>query len=84
MATGTDAKLVASKGATTFIPDESNMQQQRRAPASQITPAELTRPSNIQRILQKKAQVKAYPRLKKLEKLGVYSSCKVGISSIVV
>ena len=59
--------------------DGSGIQQLRRTSTSQITPAELTRPSNIQRILQKKAQVKAYPRLKKLEKLGVYSSCKVSI-----
>ena len=59
--------------------DGSGIQQLRRNSTSQITPAELTRPSNIQRILQKKAQVKAYPRLKKLEKLGVYSSCKVSI-----
>ena len=44
---------------------------------SHITPGELSRPTNIQRICQKKSQVKAYPRAKKLEKLAVYSSCKV-------
>lgn len=43
-----------------------------------LTPGELSRPTNIQRIQQKKTQVKSMPRLKKLEKLAVYSSCKVG------
>ncbi|XP_057293322.1 histone acetyltransferase KAT2A-like [Hydractinia symbiolongicarpus] len=51
-------------------------QQQAPKKASQITPGELSRPANIQRITQKKNQVKAYPRQKKLEKLAVYSSCK--------
>ncbi|XP_065053694.1 histone acetyltransferase KAT2A-like isoform X1 [Rhopilema esculentum] len=79
MATGpfrTGNSSMAGKGLSPGSPDESNLQQARKASSSQITPSELTRPSNIQRILQKKAQVKAYPRLKKLEKLGVYSSCK--------
>uniref|UniRef100_A0A8C1SDN4 histone acetyltransferase n=1 Tax=Cyprinus carpio TaxID=7962 RepID=A0A8C1SDN4_CYPCA len=31
---------------------------------------------------QKKAQVRSFPRAKKLEKLGVFSSCKVTISSV--
>lgn len=52
-------------------------QQQAPKKTSQITPGELSRPANIQRITQKKNQVKAYPRQKKLEKLAVYSSCKV-------
>lgn len=30
---------------------------------------------------QKKAQVRAFPRAKKLEKLGVFSACKVGKAS---
>ena len=38
---------------------------------------EMSRPNNLQRIAQKKAQVRNYPRTKKLEKLAVYSSCKV-------
>ena len=33
--------------------------------------------NSIQKIKQKKEQVKSFPRTKKLEKLGVYSSCKV-------
>ena len=74
---GTSGSPVLNKGLNPVSPEEVNMQQPRKPSSSQITPAELTRPSNIQRILQKKAQVKAYPRLKKLEKLGVYSSCKV-------
>ncbi|XP_078486635.1 histone acetyltransferase KAT2A [Ciona intestinalis] len=39
-------------------------------------PSELARPSNLQKIQQRKLQVKNYPRIKKLEKIGVYSSCK--------
>uniref|UniRef100_T1JCV1 histone acetyltransferase n=1 Tax=Strigamia maritima TaxID=126957 RepID=T1JCV1_STRMM len=35
-----------------------------------------SRQSNLQRIAQKKAQVKNWPRTKKLEKLSIYSSCK--------
>ncbi|EDO43844.1 predicted protein [Nematostella vectensis] len=42
-----------------------------------MNPSEFSRPVNLQRIAQRKAQVKTYPRRKKLEKLGVYSSCKV-------
>lgn len=34
------------------------------------------RVSNVQRIQQKKAQVRAWPRDKKLEKLAIYSACK--------
>lgn len=30
---------------------------------------------------QKKAQVRAFPRSKKLEKLGVFSACKVAVAS---
>ena len=40
---------------------------------------EMSRPNNLQRIAQKKAQVRNYARNKKLEKLAVYSSCKVGM-----
>ena len=35
------------------------------------------RMSNNQRVSQKKQLVKSYPKHKKLEKLAVYSSCKV-------
>ena len=38
---------------------------------------EMSRPNNLQRIAQKKALVRSYSRTKKLEKLAVYSSCKV-------
>ena len=38
---------------------------------------EMSRPNNLQRIAQKKSQVRNYARNKKLEKLAVYSSCKV-------
>lgn len=50
---------------------------QRRIVAPQMTPSDFSRPVNLQRIAQKKDQVKSYTRRKKLEKLGVYSSCKV-------
>lgn len=36
--------------------------------------------SQQQRASQKKAQVRAFPRAKKLEKLGVFSACKVAAS----
>ncbi|CAH1789009.1 unnamed protein product [Owenia fusiformis] len=42
----------------------------------QVSTGEMSRPNNLQRIQQKKNQVKSYPRNKKLEKLAVYSSCK--------
>ena len=45
---------------------------------------EMSRPNNLQRIAQKKAQVRNYARNKKLEKLAVYSSCKVGLFGVVV
>ncbi|OQR76548.1 Histone acetyltransferase KAT2B-like [Tropilaelaps mercedesae] len=38
-------------------------------------PGASSRQSNIQRIAQKKAQVRAWPREKKLEKLALYSTC---------
>ena len=53
----------------------------KRLGSPQISPSELSRPANLQRIAQRKAQYKNYPRRKKLEKLGVYSSCKVGWKS---
>lgn len=56
-------------------PDD--LQQQNARKNAPLTPAELSRPTNIQRIQQKKSQVKTLPRSKKLEKLSVYSSCKV-------
>ena len=43
---------------------------------------ENVRVSNIQRVSQKKQLVKSYPKSKKLEKLAVYSSCKVCTSLI--
>ena len=49
----------------------------KRLGTPQITPSEFSRPASLQRIAQRKSQYKNYPRRKKLEKLGVYSSCKV-------
>ncbi len=44
--------------------------------------SEMSRPNNLQRIAQKKNQVRTYTRNKKLEKLAVYSSCKVKMSIV--
>ena len=52
----------------------------KRPGTPQITPPELSLPVNLQKILQRKAQMKAYPVRKKLEKLGSYSSCKVKVT----
>lgn len=44
------------------------------------SPADPARPgasSSQQRSVQRKAQVRAFPRAKKLEKLGIFSACKV-------
>ena len=57
--------------------EASNDEQQNNKKSAPLTPGELSRPTNIQRIQQKKTQVKALSRVKKLEKLAVYSSCKV-------
>ena len=48
-----------------------------KAANSQGGTGEMSRPNNLQRIAQKKALVRSYSRTKKLEKLAVYSSCKV-------
>jgi len=51
---------------------------QKNKKQSQIqTPSELSRPTNIQRIAQKKQHMTSFPKNKKIEKLAVYSSCKV-------
>ena len=46
-------------------------------PSSSFIPSELACPSNLQKIQQRKIQVLNYPQAKKLEKIGIYSSCKV-------
>ena len=55
-----------------------------RSAAGQGSTGEMSRPSNLQRIAQKKNQVRNYPRTKKLEKLAVYSSCKVSALFVAV
>ena len=62
--------------------EASNDDQQNSKKSAPLTPGELSRPTNIQRIQQKKTQVKALSQVKKLEKLAVYSSCKVKLTSI--
>ena len=51
----------------------------KRPGTPQITSSELSCPANLQRIAQRKAQIKTYPIRKKLEKLDVYSSCKASM-----
>lgn len=62
----------------------NDAQIQGKQPPTQGTTGEMSRPNNLQRIAQKKAMVKNYSRTKKLEKLAVYSSCKVHILSTYV
>ena len=47
-----------------------------KSPAQAFVPSELACPSNLQKIQQRKLQVKHYPNSKKLEKIALYSSCK--------
>lgn len=61
----------------TNISNNAATETPKRSLASQMTPSDFSKPINLQRIAQKKEQVKSYTRRKKLEKLGVYSSCKV-------
>lgn len=49
---------------------------QRKSSKQTFIPSELARSSNIAKIQQRKAQVRGYPLVKKLEKIGVYSTCK--------
>jgi len=59
---------------TTTMPSENHS---RSGPGAS-NGGDTGRPNNLQRIAQKKQQVRQFPRNKKLEKLAVYSSCKVG------
>ncbi|XP_039251065.2 histone acetyltransferase KAT2A-like [Styela clava] len=49
---------------------------QKKSSRQSFVPSELARSANLAKIQQRKAQVRGYPRVKKLEKIGVYSSCK--------
>ena len=62
------------KDSSSFDSSSTEVNQRKIVP---IVPGELSRPTNIQRISQKKNQVKEDPKQKKLEKLAVYSSCQV-------
>ena len=68
---------MASSASDKNLQQAADLVGQRRPSATQINPGEISRPINLQRIAQRKAQVRTYPKTKKLEKLGVYSSCKV-------
>ena len=59
---------------TTTMPSENHS---RSGPGAS-NGGDTGRPNNLQRIAQKKQQVRQFARNKKLEKLAVYSSCKVG------
>lgn len=67
---------MAAKNVTNTSSNSASEAQKRSGPPHML-PSDFSRPVNLQRIAQKKEQVKAYTRRKKLEKLGVYSSCKV-------
>ncbi|KAK2146841.1 hypothetical protein LSH36_582g02006 [Paralvinella palmiformis] len=56
---------------TVRSPDSSCENQNK---ASSV--ADSSRPNNVQRIAQRKQQIRSFPRNRKLEKLAVYSSCK--------
>ena len=75
--TTTTTKPNSTIGRSSSTSEASNDEQQNNKKSAPLTPGELSRPTNIQRIQQKKTQVKALSRVKKLEKLAVYSSCKV-------
>ena len=52
----------------------------KRPGTPQIKPSELSRPVNLQKIAQRKAQMKAFAFLRKLQELGAYSFCKVKVT----
>jgi hypothetical protein len=54
--------------ASVDIQNGTDGQQTNKTPL-QSTTGEMSRPNNLQRIAQKKAMVRSYPRNKKLEKL---------------
>lgn len=58
-------------------PIQNGTSSQSKQSLAQGTTGEMSRPNHLQRIAQKKAIVLNYPKTKKLEKLAVYSSCKV-------
>ena len=51
-------------------------QRSSKSTAQSFIPSELACPSNLQKIQQRKNQVRNYAHVKKLEKIGLYSSCK--------
>ena len=58
----------------TSADDAENASKQSNTP---VSASEINKTNNFQRIAQKKMLVRGYSRSKKLEKLAVYSSCKV-------
>ena len=63
------------------LSSSSNGSDNTKRPAiPQIRPSDLAHSVNLQRIAQGKAQIKTYPVRRKLEELGVYSSCKVKVT----
>ncbi|XP_048416525.2 histone acetyltransferase KAT2A isoform X2 [Stegostoma tigrinum] len=76
-----EASQTSQARAQAPYPTPCQAQLQAAASPSPATssPADPARPgasSNQQRSVQRKAQVRAFPRAKKLEKLGVFSACK--------
>ena len=52
----------------------------KRPGIPKITPSDLVHPVNLQKIAQRKAQIKTYPVRRKLEILGVHSFCQVKVT----
>ncbi|XP_022246330.1 histone acetyltransferase KAT2B-like [Limulus polyphemus] len=66
-----EKNMSSGSGPTEPSPGQSQLNSQVKSSGG-----ESNRQNNLQRIAQKKAQVKSWPRNKKLEKLAIYSSCK--------
>ncbi|XP_076348623.1 gcn5 acetyltransferase isoform X2 [Tachypleus tridentatus] len=66
-----ERNMSSSSGPTEPSPGQSQLNSHVKSSGG-----ESNRQNNLQRIAQKKAQVKSWPRNKKLEKLAIYSSCK--------
>lgn len=71
----TKSKMADSPGSSGHNRDASGVA--KKASSSAVMPSELTRPVHLARISNRKSQLKALPRQKKLEKLAIYSQCKV-------
>ncbi|XP_071943488.1 histone acetyltransferase KAT2A-like [Antedon mediterranea] len=70
------ASVPPAKGSENTAYQTTTKAKQQQSATQVVNPSEISRPMNLQRITQRKNLVKNYSKTKKLEKLGVYSSCK--------